>query len=535
MAPLGLAIAVLLPSLAWLALDRSVWPWDQAWFARHTVELYEALRSDPRAWVAAMLQATPLKPPVVAWIGQFFVPVGAAIGNVSASLLLSVWITNVAALALVFRALMEMTGQRARAATAGLLFVAAAPIFVGLATQYLAEAAQTLAVAWFVFILGRARAWGRSELGAHLVAASAFAMLAKTTSPVFCAAPGVVALFELLRSPRQVVPGARTNSWPWWALASALTLAAVGWYWRNFETVVLHVTTASLGPVAELYGKRDTFPGGVRDWWLLLRQVFALRVVGFLIGALALVAGIRRLRRNRGDADPRLDVGALAGLAGIVLTIAVFALSPVREPRYLAPLLPLAAVAVCWSVVNAGHWAIHLLIAALGVQLVLAHSTALGLWTKRPAMFHVGGAIDPEVHVLNRDPTAAAELAAVVQRTCGHAGFGALNVVGVDVLRFSGHALTYAAAKERLAGRAGRCHYDSFGFDSVERARAAVAASDYVYWITFDPRVRPVPPHWEFGNRSAPFVFRQLTRKGVLQPEPWSGPPGILIYRFVEP
>jgi len=37
----------------------------------------------------------------------------------------------------------------------------------------------------------------------------------------------------------------------------------------------------------------------------------------------------------------------------------------------------------------------------------------------------------------------------------------------------------------------------------------------------------------EFGNRTAPIVFRQLQRKGILQPEPWNGPPGVLLYRFV--
>ena len=68
--------------------------------------------------------------------------------------------------------------------------VGAAPIFIVLSTQYLAEAAQTLAVAWFVLIMARAPRWRRSMLAAHLVAATAFAMLAKTTSPALLCRAG---------------------------------------------------------------------------------------------------------------------------------------------------------------------------------------------------------------------------------------------------------------------------------------------------------------------------------------------------------
>ena len=67
----------------------------------------------------------------------------------------------------------------------------------------------------------------------------------------------------------------------------------------------------------------------------------------------------------------------------------------------------------------------------------------------------------------------------------------------------------------------------------MESASAAVEATGYVYWITVDPHVRPIPKHFEFANQSAPVVFRRLLRKGALQQEPWSGPQGVLLYRFV--
>jgi hypothetical protein len=227
------------------------------------------------------------------------------------------------------------------------------------------------------------------------------------------------------------------------------------------------------------------------------------------------------------------DVCAGAATLQTVLVFSVLALSPNRDVRFAAPTLPLLSVVMAWALANAGKRAAALAGATLIVAAALLNSALLGQWPQRPRLLRAPG-VDLALYGLHRDPGPAEDLAAIVQRTCGHGGFGAQNMVGVDLLRLSGHSLTYAAAKERLAGRAGVCHYDSIGFDSLEKARQEVAFKPYVYWITLDPQVRPIPPLWEFGNRTAPIVFRQLHRKGILQPEPWSGPPGVLLYRFVK-
>ena len=160
---LWLPLAILCPGLAWLALDHAVWPWDQAWFGAQTVSLYETLRDTPLAWPAALARAAPLKPPAVVWIGQFFVPLGRALGSVDRSLLLSIWVTHLAVLVVLFRSLMGLFERRTLVAAVGTLVAGAAPVFIGLSTQYLAEGSQTLAVTWFVLIMSRTRAWSRSR------------------------------------------------------------------------------------------------------------------------------------------------------------------------------------------------------------------------------------------------------------------------------------------------------------------------------------------------------------------------------------
>src|SRR6266545_2399673 len=78
--PYSLLALSLAPSVLWIALDEHVWPWDQAWYGQVTVELYYTLREDPGEWLPAMVHAFGIKAPGTAWLGQWFVPLGALFG-----------------------------------------------------------------------------------------------------------------------------------------------------------------------------------------------------------------------------------------------------------------------------------------------------------------------------------------------------------------------------------------------------------------------------------------------------------------------
>ena len=533
---LWLPLAILSPGLIWLALDRAVWPWDQAWFGAHTVTLYETLRQRPFDWPAAMIHATPLKPPAPVWIGQIFVPLGAVFGSVDAALLLSIWITHAAAVFVVFRTLIGLFEGRTVAAAAGTLAAAAAPVCVVLSTQYFAEGSQLLAVAWFVFIMARSPGWERSKVAAHLLMAASFAMLAKTTSPVFFAVPALVTVGELLRRPPRAhapAPSRERAHWLLWTAAISLALLAGGWYAVNYSSALLLARTAAFGPVAELYGRRETFIGGFLSWWMLATDAFFLRPVALALAQAGLVSAGKRLVRGAMTPANRQDVAPAAAVLQILVTLTVFAASPVREPRYLEALLPLVAVIVGWISAGSGMRVGRLVLLMLATQLALVQTQALGLWPARPRPLRAGTAFDPILHELHFDTTPGADAAAIVRRTCGAGAAGVYHLVGVDLLALSGHALTYTAAKERLAGRAGDCRYVSLGFSSVAAAEAEVKARRYVYWITADPDLRPVlAPHVPL-NQTAPVIFRRLRRRGALAEEPWDGPPGIRLFRFV--
>lgn len=537
-APWWLPPAIMSPSFVWLALDRSVWPWDQAWFAAHSLSLYQTLRHEPLAWFSALAATTPIKPPMVAWIGQFFVPAGWALGSIDAGLRLSIWACHLAALILVLRSLLDLSGGRTGAATAGVLVMGAAPLFMVLSTQYLAEAAQTLAVAWFVFVMSRAPRWSRSMLAAQLVAATSFAMLAKSTSPVYCALPGLVALFHMVARapmPSESRRDRRSRAWLWWALALALATAASVWHAHNFGAVLMHTKAAAFGPVAELYGKRAGFMDSFGYWCKAAARVFFLQPVAVLAGTLVVLGAAKRLSGRPVTSLRYLDTCAGAALLQVGVALSTFTLASNRDPRYLAPLLPLVAVILSWPITQAGTWAAAVATLALTTQLALVHAQFFGIWLQRPSVLQAVPGVGPaSITVLNRDDGPARELAAIVMRTCGHGTLRSDNYMGVELLHLNAHSLTHAAAKARLASHTGECHYHTLALQTVADVQWHLGARDFVYWVAVDPAVRPVPPEFAFLNQTSPIVFRQLRRRGILQPEPWNGPQGVLLFRFVK-
>ena len=44
-------VAMISPSLIWIALDKSVWPWDPAYYGGASVELFFSLMYMPTGWI----------------------------------------------------------------------------------------------------------------------------------------------------------------------------------------------------------------------------------------------------------------------------------------------------------------------------------------------------------------------------------------------------------------------------------------------------------------------------------------------------
>jgi hypothetical protein len=534
--------ALVAPSVLWLARDRSVWPWDQAWYGYGTVELFYALVRAPARWPAEMLAVLEGQAPGVTWVGQWFVPLGLLLGSIDDGLLVSILVTQALTLAAVYRGAVEVAGRHSVALAAALL-AASAPLFVGLSHQYFTEPLQLLAVSVFVLIMCAAPRRPPAFTLAALAAASGLALLAKVSSPVYCVGPALVALRYALRRPLPLAARAWREPRTAAAAVVALLLAggAAGWYRRNLAFVTEHVRAATSGPIAEIYGGSDSF-----------LRALAVRVAAFgaalfrprvavaaaaLLAAAVVLAAVASRRGVVRDASPHLRTVAGTAALQIVLVLCVLALSPNGEPRFLLALLPHAALLLACFLARAGSMALSgAAVALFTLQLAVVHAQGLGA-------LPMGGSRSPWLLPPRTQEREAKVLEALAWRTCrGTAPRPQRywNIVGIELPWMNKNSASYSAAKAMAPHGLVGCRFDSVFsftvFDPDELWRR-VTEMDLRYYVTLAPESRPIPrddSHLVAVNRNYRPLLERLRGSGDFVAEPpLAEAPDLLVFRRV--
>lgn len=532
--PCWLPVLLVAPSLIWLARDRSVWPWDQAWYAAGSVELFHALIHTPAQWLREMRAVVEAQSPGVVWLGQAFVPLGLALGSVEDGLLVSILATHAAALGLVHRALMELSGGRHANAAAGCLMAASAPLFVGLSHQYFAEPLQLLAVSWFVFIMSAAPRWSGPFTLAQLAAAAAVALSAKVSSPAYCAGPGLVALWHALRRQPASPRGWREPRTLVTGLAAILLVAATAlWYRRNLAHVLHHVSASVAGPHAEIYGRSEAFLRALagRSWALV--TAFFRPYAGAALAVLSAVA--LAWRGARRQSSSRFATAAAVAVLQAAAVLTLLALSPNHEARYLLALLPYCALLMAWAFWRANVPALTAAaLVALAWQLGASHGVGLGLV---PAYVYGSPWLDlPRTQVRE-----AAILDELVSRTCAGTAPRSQrywNVVGIELPWLNKNSASFAAAKTLGPRGLVGCRYDSvfdFTVTDPDVLWARVREMKARYYVAKKSGLASVPPddaHLVAVNRNTAAVLDRVRSSGEYEAEPpLAADPDILILR----
>jgi hypothetical protein len=520
--PYLLSVSLVLPSLMWLLVDRHVWGGDQAWYGEFSVDLYYTLIHQPGNWLAAIMAALGTKAPVIAWIGQFFVPLGMIGGSVDAGLMVSVLVVQAVSLVLIFRAVENLAGGRLLIPVVAAVSMASAPLFVGMSHQYFVEPHQLLAVAWFVLIMSFAPKWNRFFIVTQLAAAAAFAMLAKVSSPMYCLGPGLVALKYVFWPASEQPPfGLKQKRTVASAISAvALSVAAVVWYAQNLDTVMGHVSRSSSGPVAELFGRTDTFLNTLIYWVQAGQQSFYWPVLMGIV-ALVIAGGIYFFIAGQRARLTHASLCAATALAQIVLVLLIFSQSVNRETRYLLPLLPYFSILVCWALLQIDKKVVTGgVTAAFALQFLISFGQTFGIITPSPQVSHW-------LHPFNPDTTDAIVLDAIVTRTCTE---GRHTVVGVNLPWLNYNSAAYFAAKQRLETGV-TCYYSSIGFaqTDIKKAEEFVRAVNPLHIVTVDPAFHPVP------NGPWNQVTEAVLKKALDSDEVYLAPPlaedtGVLIF-----
>jgi len=530
-------LAWISPSLVWIALDKSVWTWDPALYGKGSVELFYTLISSPKDWVLLMLNVLHSQAPGVSWFGQLFVPVGYFLRAMDVGLLLSIWVTQALTLALMYQSARELSDQNRLVAVTVSLIIASAPLFVGMTHQYFAEPLQLFAVSWFVMIMSFAPKWNRAFILSQLLVATPVAMLAKVSSPLYCVGPGLVALwYAFKRRPSSSLKQEwlQTRVLVSLSLGMLVSLAALAWYYRNTAFVIQHVSIASSGPIAELYGKKELFFNALLFWLGAVQNAFFLPLVLLMSGLLFLLGFVRYFLNARTRIEHFAICSAIAFLQ-ILVVLATFSLNSNRDSRYLLPILPYVAFMIGWSVAQINRPILAgLAVLIFSVQLATSYGQALGVIPPIPA---ISGWLLP----LNSNQTEAAVLSSIVSRTCiKRASQTFWNIIGIEKPWLNQNSAGYFAAKNLAPYNRVGCQYGSvhnFFESDPDKVWNNILSAQIHYYITISPDSHPVPEdsYNQAINRNYLAMLHKVQRSGLFELEPpLAEDPDILIFRRTE-
>jgi hypothetical protein len=529
-------MAVISPSLIWIALDKSVWTWDPALYGKNAVELFFNLIYRPIDWIFQMIDALAGAAPGVSWFGQFFVPVGYLLGSIDVGLLLSIWMTQVLTLMLMYRSVWELSDHNQLVSVTGSLVIGSAPLFVGMSHQYFAEPLQVLGVAWFVMIMSFAPKRSRAFILSQLLVATPVAMLAKASSPLYCLGPGLVALWYVFK-PGQSSAGKRE----WFqkgvvaalAVGIVMNVATIAWYYRNITHVIHHISIASSGPIAELYGKNDLFLNAMLFWLGAIQNAFFLPAV-LLISGLIFGFGVVRYFVNCKTQTQHFTICSAIAALQIMMVLATFSLNSNRDTRYLLPLLPYFTLLVCWSVAQISKPLVTTaaILIFLG-QLIVVHGQALGILSPNPQ-------ISGWLLAANRNSGVALKLNSLVSKTCTETRPERYwNIVGDQKPWLNVNTLGYMAAKKLAPENRQRCNYGYLGFmvSDLDETWNHVLSLNPLYYITSDPKIYPISADKQdqAANQLNIPVLRRIQNSGRFELEPpLAEDRGVLIFRRKE-
>jgi hypothetical protein len=337
-----------------LLKDRRSWYWDDAFYGEFSVSLFQTLLHSPLHWPTAMVNALGDRAPGIAWLGQFFVPLGHMLPFVQSGLLCFTWITQVASTMLLFR-ILRKSFQQALPALVTCCIVASGPLLIGLTDFYLVEPLQAFSTVWVIGLAAYQNRLSRPILFLHAVSAVAFGLLAKTSTPLFQFPALLYLTFVFLRKRRRLA--AEEKMWDsrsfLYASIVGTTLivsSTVAWYVVNFHAAVYHVVDAASGSASLFYGHKGSFL--TKFWWWSNELQKGFFWLPLLVSILVIVPRALFMRWKQHSRLTSTDTLAILSTGGIVSVLGLFALNINEDTRYIFALLPYVAFVVCWVASN---------------------------------------------------------------------------------------------------------------------------------------------------------------------------------------
>jgi hypothetical protein len=522
-----LAAVLLAPSFLWIAVDHRVWPWDQAWYAEVSVDLWYWLNHSPVRWFQTAADQLNLKPPAIVWFGQFFVPMKGVFGSIEMSLLVSIVLAQFVLLLILFRIGGIMSRESRLIAVAGVLFAGGAQLFVGVSHQFFVEAFQAVAVAWAYLVALRAPEWSKSRILLHLAANFAFGLLVKASTPAYCWLPWLYCVFVLLRTPSDIpfFSEWKSRSFRAFAIATcALVVLCLLWYLRHFADVLKHVRDASSGEIALDYGARGTIFQKLKIWIPIVGRSFFSPSLGWACAVALVVAAVAVLRGSPSRLKQafRLPVIAVLSIVQVASLLFLFSTSIAVDARYAYAMLPCLTIVFMTLCAALPRKALVAMLLLCGVRWAIVNHAA----------FAPGTELENQSEWLyqpHRDRGDFEDLTRVVHLTSTLAD--RYSIIAVEDPRLNANSAAFFAAKNRLITGV-RSYYTSLGYAerNLEAAMRRIEDFHVPYVITLATVSQEESPN--FVNVVSRPVLERIEHDSRFTLLPLFGEGSILVFRF---
>ncbi len=434
-----------LPILAWNLINKSTWPWDQAWYAEESIRLWQALRTVNVNWLDAVLNAFHSKAPLIAWIGQFFVPLSEILG-IHESLLLSIWLTSLIAIFITYKYSYIASNQSRVISLLSVLIVCSSPLFVGLSHEYLTEIYQVLGIAYVYWLYFSSPTLSRGKIYYHLMFSLVIVFGSKSSTILYCFIPllGIVHNFFHKRISNQKITPLDLLLI---TLSTLFSLLLATWYVKNIHEIYSFGVSSSSGMASIYYGKADSFFNKFIYWIYVFQKAIITKYVIY-IGLMACIILIFIKPFKKVD-HSRLKLAILVSLQALIPFI-FFSLNINEESRYILPILPSITILIALTAsISKIHTKIFLILFIM--QYVFVQSFSFGLYKNNESFNHWLKNVDlnPQIRSRNQD---------LAKHLC-HNQNPILYIVGVEYIDFNFNTLGFLGALENT-----ECKFTSLGF-----------------------------------------------------------------------
>lgn len=533
--PLVIALAILafvLSAGAWVVLDQRIWLWDQAVYGDWTLHMWNARSGGMGAWIAAVRDLNAGQAPLLTWLGQLFIPIGLATGDIEPAMLMMNVLATGLALMVVYSTARRLQVNAIGCLAAVLLYGGSGLIF-GMSTTYMTEALHALASAVVAFVALHAERRTLLKNLSLFGAAAAFSFLVKSSSIIFVAPMFVympVALAATANRRRLANP-----SDIWVAAGTAAVVAVtLWWYHASWHKVAMHfagaTTSTRWGRSVQIYEKMNFWSGhllkALSAYPVIIAAAFSLVAVCLCV-SLVQTAKKSSWRLFFGKLVENGTLYALALACMVAAILLAFSLQVNEDVRFLAPVIAPVAILIGWAISRV-PWA-KAQAAMLGVlflNAILNH--AYGFGVKPP---FVAAPIWP--FPVNTDESSKIALTDAVKKTCGPSTpeRPTVNFVGASYFALNANSINYYARKLTLSG-AGPCIFYHFSTETDPRKAADYMESlNPLYVVVADPTIPP--PHGFENTIARPFAELMAGNQGYYKIP--AAPQGMLIYQRVRP